>query len=218
MVIPLSTYPPWWFRLVFGALFCIDASFLIWLISKFKNKKIAFLGMKGAGKTTCLEGLQALEAKQTDWKAGNPDTTLSGNDITVTVLDAQVRITDTAGAQQLKKNWNETVDNVDWICYFYDLTRLGEKLMTPGIYGETLYYKVVQADLRDLCDICRENNRKLLIIATHADGHYDKTQAEKYQSEMLKECPQLSQHIKCSLKDYVAITAFAKKLEEASRL
>ena len=203
---------PWWVWLLWPA-----GAALTKLIRRFKDKKIAFLGMKGAGKTTCIEGLQALAEKRTDWTAGDPDTTLNQKDIRITVLNAQVRITDTAGAQDLKKIWDEIVDNVDWVCYFYDLTRLGEKLMIPGICVETFYYKAVQADLRDLCALCGKDGRKLLVVATHADSEYDEVQAEKYQSEMLKECPNLCHHIKCSLKDYSAIKEFAKKLEDATK-
>ena len=211
----------WWGvlgALVAGVVFGAGVvSGIIWLHRRFKNKKIAFLGMQGAGKTTCLDGLQALDAEQTDWVAGNPETTFSKKeDVVISVFGGSWSITDTGGTQELKR-WDAIVGDADLVCYFYDLTQLGEKI--TNLEGEKhFYYKLAAADLRDLSNICEGKKQKLLIFATHADCEYDKVQAGKYQAEMLKECTSLpNEHIKCSLKDYASIAEFAKKFKEATK-
>ena len=163
-----------------------------------KGKKVAFIGMKGSGKTTAVHAFQAIEHKEQGWKADNDNPGTMGNDTYDDVLGFKVCI-DTSGAQELKRNWEKTISEVDWVFYFFDISRLDEIVKDEN--GDVRYRKLVKADLVDIAEICKRKNKKILVIATHSDVQHDEKKAEQYCSDILQVLRDY-EFVKGSLRDY----------------
>ena len=175
------------------------------------GKKVAFIGMKGAGKTTAVHAFRAVGEKNKNWTASKFEGTLD-NVKEHKVFDFEVCI-DTSGAQELKRNWETTIKNVDVVFYFFNISRLEEIMAFSG--GEKARYSaLVKADLRDIAEICRGESKKIVVLATHTDiSGYDKNTADHLCGDILKELPDYK-FVKGSLKNYDSAVQMAKEIEE----
>lgn len=172
-----------------------------------KGKKVAFIGMTGSGKTTAVHAFQAIERKNTNWKASvDTPTTMDSEEKEINVLGFTACI-DTSGDQELKKSWENTVKKADWIFYFFDISKLNDVINVGG--NKTRYCTLVKADLRDIAGMC--GDKGILVLATHTDLAYDRETADRQCGKILEELSQREyKFVKGSLKDY----ASALKLKE----
>ena len=114
------------------------------------------------------------------------------------VLDFTVCI-DTSGAQQRKRDWETTISNVDWVFYFFDISRLDEIMNEND--GLHRYRKLVKADLDHIAKICKKKDKKILVIATHTDVPHEKKKTEEYCADILQPLNEFK-FVKGSLKNY----------------
>ena len=178
-----------------------------------KGKKAIFIGMKGAGKSTAVEALQAVEKQNKQWVATPKEGTM-GDNIALNIGGYTV-ITDTPGAQNLKRWENKIDDSCNHIWYFFNISRLNETLDSGGGYI-TKYSNLVKADLRDVAQICKSKNKtiKIIVIATHTDIEgYDKQNAEDICCNILTELNDYI-FIKGSLKNYASAKQIFDKVGE----
>lgn len=167
-------------------------------IACLSGKKVAFIGMIGSGKTTAVQAFQAIHSKNEDWKANNKTSGTMHNSKEHDVLGFKVCI-DTSGAQQRKRDWETTISNVDWVFYFFDISRLDEIMNEDG--GPHRYRQLVKADLADIATICQKKDKKILVIATHTDVPHEKKKAEQYCADILQPLKEF-RFVKGSLKNY----------------
>ncbi len=194
-----------------------------WLIKKliehyFSGKTVAFIGMKGAGKTTACDSLSAIAKGDKNWKARSDEYKTTETIEEYHPNDESFhfkKILDTPGAQQLKAGvWDKIKNEVDLIFYLYDISKL--EALTPYGPGDdngfkTGYYKLVKADLRDIAQSKELKSKKIIVIATHTDKEYDKDNADRHCADILSEfsnCNCDYKFVDGSLMDYES----AKKL------
>lgn len=185
-------------------------------IACLSGKTVAFIGMKGSGKTTAVRGFQALGKKEKDWKADSktPGTLSDIKEHDVLGFKACI---DTSGAQQLKRRWKETIEKAkaDWIFYFFDISML-DRIMSLENDEKARYFMLVKADLRDVADICKGNKKRLLVIATHTDMEYNKEAAKRYCEDILAELVGLDHYgfVEGSLINYESVSALWNLIKE----
>ena len=185
-------------------------------IACLSGKTVAFIGMSESGKTTAVRGFQAVEKKEKGWKAGN---THSGtmSDIKEHDVLGFKAVIDTSGAQQLKRRWAETIKKAkaDWVFYFFDISKLDKKMDLENNV-QARYFTLVKADLRDVAEICKDQKKHLLVIATHTDMEYDKEEAKRYCEDILAELSALDQYgfVEGSLVDYASASALWSLIKE----
>ena len=145
-----------------------------------KGKKVAFLGMTGAGKTTAVHALQAIQDKKKNWCTGDDESEPTVVNEEHKNLCFKICI-DTSGAQQHKKTqlWKKIIKEVDYVFYFFDISQLNEVISYDG-NNKARYHQLVEADLSVIEEICSKQDKQFCVLATHADLEYDKKCADSF--------------------------------------
>ena len=174
------------------------------------GQKVAFIGMKGSGKTTAVQAFKAIKEGNKDWKANNDTSGTLSNSEEQDVLDFKVCI-DTSGAQELKRHWETTISSVDRVFYFFDISRLDEIVNEDDVPHR--YRQLVKADLYDIAAICQKKDKKILVMATHTDVPHEREKAERYCADIMQPLKEFK-FVKGSLKDYKSALELFNKTKE----